>query len=471
MLAGDCSPLRDVHVNGDPSRVEYPTVMTWRYTSTLWTRDNVFIITDGLDSHTITVYWDAFHGGTLTQNTTLPGSVHPYAISEDIVVPAGITLTIEPSVTLHFHQDRALRVEGGRLLAVGTKAQPVIFTRYGETYWGGILFQQTQMDNRIQHAVVEYTHEAITNPRTHGISAYGAQVTIADSILRYTNDSGGVQSSPWGDQISTLHLLRTELSDIQGDAVRVTGGNALIEGNYIHHVSYSTQPLEGLALYNVITPAIVIDNHIHDVSDCLDLNNASARIERNRIHHCIDKGISIGYPSSTTLVNNLIFTCLGSETDPRTGAGIAVKDGAATRIVNNTVTGNKTGIHLFEEHEGAGGGTATTVNSIVWGNTTDLELDALSAVTITYSDVYSATGSAVWPGEGNISADPLFHTPQNGDYRLQEHSPCVDTGALIGAPGKDINGISRPRGEGYDMGAHEFFEYFSLYLPIVLRPE
>ena len=181
--------------------------------------------------------------------------------------------------------------------------------------------------------------------------------------------------------------------------------------------------------------------------------------------------MSVGYPSSTTLVNNLIFACLGSETDPRTGAGIAVKDGAATRIVNNTVTGNRTGIHLFEEHEGAGGGAATTVNSIVWGNATDLELDALSAVTITHSDVHSATGSAVWPGDGNIGADPLFRTPQNGDYRLREHSPCVDTGTPIGVPDKDINGISRPRGEGYDMGAYEFFEYFSLYLPIVLRPE
>jgi hypothetical protein len=472
MLTGDCSPLRDVHVNGDSSRVEYPTVMTWRYTGTLRSRDNVFVITDGLDSRVITVYWDAFHGGTLAQNTTLPASAYPYVITEDIIVPAGITLTIEPSVTLHFHQDRALRVEGGRLLAEGTEAEPIVFTRYGETYWGGILLQQTQMDNRIQHAVIEYTREAITNPRTHGISAYGAQVTIADSILRHTSDSGGIQSSPWGDQSSTLHLLRTEISNIQGDAVRITGGNALIQGNHIHDVEYSAQPLEGLALYDVITPAIVIDNHIHDVSDdCLDLNSTSARVERNRIHHCGDKGISIGHPSSTTLVNNLVFTCLGSETDPHTGAGIAVKDGAATRIVNNTVTSNKTGVHLFEEHAGAGGGTATVVNSIVWGNATDLELDALSAVTVTYSDVYSATGSAIWPGEGNINADPFFRTPQNGDYRLQEHSPCVDAGTSVGAPDRDLNGIPRPGGEGYDQGAHEFFEYFSVYLPVTVRSQ
>jgi hypothetical protein len=43
-LEGDCSPLRDVHVNGSPARVQYPTATTWRYTSTLPARDNVFII-------------------------------------------------------------------------------------------------------------------------------------------------------------------------------------------------------------------------------------------------------------------------------------------------------------------------------------------------------------------------------------------------------------------------------------------
>jgi hypothetical protein len=470
VLAGNCSPLRDVYVNGDSSRVEYPAVMTWRYTSTLWTRDNVFVITDGVDSRTITVYWDAFHGGTLAQDTTLPASAYPYAITEDIVVPAGITLTIEPGVMLHFHENRALRVEGGRLLVEGTGPRPVVFTRYGETYWGGILLQQTQMDNRIQHAVIEYTHEAITNPRTHGISAYGARVMISDSVLRHTSDSGGVQSSPWGEESSMLHLLRTEISDVQGDAVRITGGYAFVQGNHIYNVGYGIQPLEGLALYDVITPATVIDNHIHDVSDdCMDLNHSSATIERNRIHHCGDKGISIGHPSSTTLVNNLIYACPGSEADPHTGAGIAAKDGAATRIVNNTVTGNKYGVHLFEEQAGAGGGTATVVNSIVWGNGTEVELDALSAITVTYSDVYSATGSAVWPGEGNISADPLFRTPQYGNYWLQEHSPCVDTGTPVGAPDEDIDGIYRPHGEGYDRGAHEFFQYFSVYLPATLR--
>ena len=457
MLEGDCSPLRDVYVNGSPARVQYPAATTWRYTSTLPARDNVFVVTDGLDSRTITVYLDFFHGGTLTEDTTLLTSDYPYAITENIVVPAGFTLTIEPGATLQFKNDRWLWVEeGGRLLAEGTAAQPIIFTGQEGDYWGGILLERTQEDNRIRYAVIEYTREVISCPRTHGVSAYGARVTIADSIIRHTQGYDHGCNAVIADYASTLYLLRNEIYDIEGDAVHATSGYAFIQGNHIHDISHSVWPVEGIEISSMTTPAVLLDNHIHDVSDdCMDLNHSSAVIERNELHDCGDKGISIGDPSSTTLVNNLVY----ASTD-----GIAIKDGAVSRIVNNTVTGNQHGIRLYEVHSGDGGGFATLVNCIVWGNETALELDALSTITVTYSDVEGG-----WEGEGNIEADPLFRAPENDIYRLLEDSPCVDTGTPVGAPAEDIRGIYRPHGEGHDRGAHEFFEYFSVYLPLVLR--
>ena len=32
------------------------------------------------------------------------------------------------------------------------------------------------------------------------------------------------------------------------------------------------------------------------------------------------------------------------------------------------------------------------------------------------------------PGEGSISADPLFINPNSGDYNLSWGSPCIDSG-------------------------------------------
>ena len=465
-LEGDCSPLRDVSVNGSTARVQYPTATTWRYTATLPTRDNVFVISDGRDTYTIAVYRDTFHGGRLTEDTTLPTSNYPYRIDETIYVPEGVTLTIEPGAELQFCSDCLIWVEpGGRLLATGTAAQPVVFTGRDGGYWGGILLDRTQEDNRIEHAIVEYTREVVENPRAHGIAAFGARVTVADSVIRHTDFSCGFVSYPWLGFYPTVYLLRNEIYDIQKDAVHVSEGYAFIQGNHIHDARYGVYPFEGIEVSDMVTPAVLLDNHIHDVTDdCLDLNHSSAFIARNVLHDCADKGISIGQPSSTTVVNNLIYSCRGQAGVPTTGAGIAVKDDAVSRIVNNTISGCQYGIRLYQAHDEYGGGRATVVNSILWGNDTDLDWDAFSTVTVTYSNLHPPSG-----GGTLFDVDPLFRDPAAGDYRLREDSPCLDVGSAADAPSDDLMGIPRPKGAGYDLGAYEFFEFFAAYLPTVMR--
>jgi hypothetical protein len=68
-------------------------------------------------------------------------------------------------------------------------------------------------------------------------------------------------------------------------------------------------------------------------------------------------------------------------------------------------------------------------------------------------------------GNGNISENPLFYDPDNGDYRLQEESSCIDAGidsldingTWVYAPETDMDMNLRPQ-EGstlIDMGAYE----------------
>jgi hypothetical protein len=83
----------------------------------------------------------------------------------------------------------------------------------------------------------------------------------------------------------------------------------------------------------------------------------------------------------------------------------------------------------------------------------------------------SIEGAEAWPGEGNIASDPLFveegrwddrGTPGftgddvwiDGDYRLLEGSPAIDTAASDGIA-EDISGNLRSCGLRPDMGAHE----------------
>jgi len=414
--------------DGSPAKVPHPTTTTGQLTS-----DNVFVIADGLASRTATVHLGIFHGGTLTEDTTLLPSEHPYVITEDIVVPSGITLTVEPSATLQFQAGLSLRVQG-RLVAVGTSSQPVVLTRDGTAPWNEVVFQDSDADNHIAHAMVEYG----------GIAAYDSKLCVEHSTIRHLD---GWKTGLYLED-SEAQVLDNVIHGVSKDGIHIVRGDVTVRGNHVYSA------YEGIELEFMVTPAVLLDNHVHDITDdCIDLDASLAIVERNELHHCGDKGITIGYPSSVTLANNLVYAST---------EGIAVEDGAVSRIVNNTVVGNQVGVGLHKTHEEEGG-IATLINCIVWGNGTALELRDGSVVTVTYSDVEGG-----WPGEGNINADPLFRAPQSDDYRLLPYSPCVDTGTPLGAPAEDIGGGARPWGKGYDRGAYELQEAV-LYLPLVSR--
>jgi len=50
----------------------------------------------------------------------------------------------------------------------------------------------------------------------------------------------------------------------------------------------------------------------------------------------------------------------------------------------------------------------------------------------------------------------LFVDPTSFDLHLSQTSAAADVGTSVGAPQEDYDGIPRPRGEGYDMGAYEY---------------
>jgi hypothetical protein len=95
--------------------------------------------------------------------------------------------------------------------------------------------------------------------------------------------------------------------------------------------------------------------------------------------------------------------------------------------------------------------------SIVWANT------APATPQFSGPADYSCIQGWAGGGTGNISGDPLFIAPGDGDFRLQELSPCIDAATLIGFSLLTIDFDGNPRpyddpnmpGPGYDMGAYE----------------
>jgi predicted outer membrane repeat protein len=93
------------------------------------------------------------------------------------------------------------------------------------------------------------------------------------------------------------------------------------------------------------------------------------------------------------------------------------------------------------------------LNCVMWENAPSSIQYPGAAPPITYSIVQGG-----YAGAGNLNVDPLFRDLQNSDLSIRSVSPVIDAGTSTGAPSTDINGIARPQGPGYDMGAYEFIQ-------------
>ncbi len=224
----------------------------------------------------------------------------------------------------------------------------------------------------------------------------------------------------------------------RGAGVRTAGGSAIvfIKGNDIH------------------------DNVLWGGGSGLDIGTP-AIIEANDIHHndADDWGGAIVVADSVqpvTLTNNVIYK---NQLDGL--SGVNFRD---LRLINNT----------FDANEGGGVGlfawpltptyafTATMVNNII-ANSGYCGIYGFNGVSIytDYNDVYGPNADycdlAEPPsGAHNLSVDPKFIDPSNGDYRLQSGSPVIDQGTSSGAPAEDRDGNTRPIGNGFDIGAFEW---------------
>jgi uncharacterized repeat protein (TIGR01451 family) len=87
-------------------------------------------------------------------------------------------------------------------------------------------------------------------------------------------------------------------------------------------------------------------------------------------------------------------------------------------------------------------GSTVKVDSLLWFNTP-----------LTITQVPGADVSVIH----EFTGDPDFLDPDTGDYHLGAVSAARDTGLVTGTP-TDLDGMVRPMGFGYDLGAYEFHD-------------
>ncbi len=231
--------------------------------------------------------------GTISSDSTL--NTDTVYVTGNVLVIDGITLAI-PAGTVVLGDSNCYFEIKGRLLAIGTSTDSIIFTASDTTKgWGGIYFnninEATNDSSKVVFSIIEYAKYS---------SVIGGGVTIngADKVI-----------------VSNCRLSDNKAMNGRGGAIFI-GGNPIITYNLI----YNNHSENGGGID--VTGAPTISNNI---------------IHHNSAHH---GGGILTHPGNALISNNLISNNWTWGTHS-SGGGIGCFHGGTNKIVNNCIVNNE----------------------------------------------------------------------------------------------------------------------------------
>lgn len=331
--------------------------------------------------------------GTFTDTT--------YIVVEDIFVYSGSRLVVEPGARFLFrdHYDFSI---SGTLYCAGTEEDSIYFQLHPATdIWGGMSIQGPESDL----SVLKYCH--ISGSYSSAIYVHESDLLIENCTFtgNHTNASGG------GLRLNDTEVVFRFCDIINNDAMH---GGGISAGNYCHAVFES----------------------------CLIQGNVA---------ETYGSGIYCTYESYPTFIN-----CVISNNNQQNS--IDILSNSEPNFINCTIYGNGLpgafhGVHIADES------TPVFINTIIAGNGRNgIYFSGTPNPDIIHCDFHDNGngdfGGAVPAFLGqpllvnqngdscdvyfNITLDPLFVNPEEGDFNLTENSPCIDAGALTSSADPDF---------------------------------
>ncbi|PYJ01874.1 MAG: hypothetical protein DME25_17335, partial [Verrucomicrobia bacterium] len=356
-------------------------------------------------------------GGTLAGNTAWTSALGVIRVTNDLIVPSGLTLSVGSGVVVLLGSGVSVRaIAGGTLDVAGTEASPALFLPLnGTAAWGAL----------------DATGAGATVNLRHVETAAGAVTfnTLATGLIEdcYLHDRPSIMTA---NSAGLITLRRLHVKNYESTVFN-SGTIVLVEDSLYEDLTAPNSDcleIQGGPPGSIIRRCTFRRSHGNN-SDAVDCNGTTGTLmESLLIHDVTDKGISMGAAGAGGLADfgMVISNCLIYRVD----TGIAVKDNGTASLFDTTLSASSFGMRLYQKFATPiGGGHVTNAfNNLIWGNTVSILLSNGATVVLDYSDVQGTN----WPGTGNISADPRFLNPAADDFRLGPGSPAIGAG-LAGA--------------------------------------
>ena len=318
--------------------------------------------------------------------------------------------------------------------------------------WGTIAYASTRIGPGAVVHVAPGTYVGSFHTNTSGTAS--AWITYV-SDTKWGAKLVGAKGSTWGNYGAYVVVEGFDVTGPGLNGIYTEGDHTRIIGNHVHHVLTTTCNSIGGSGINLNAPnAEAIGNYVHDNGP---------------------------YPTPCGYVHGIYFLQQGGKAFNNiafrnAGYGIHIWHNASNlAITNNTLIDNLFGGVVIGASEGTVNDYTLVSNNIVYNNTRGISETGATGPHNVYANnlVYHNTlrdfslQNNILPAR-TVSADPRFVDftgDAGGNFHLQRNSPAIDAGSNRNAPDFDFDGVRRPQGKAWDIGAYEYVSPAAALLP------